>query len=105
MITQLNPPLPMQTPKGDGLAHFIIDYGPESDLLWVIFMQKDGACWAVPNPEVRMKFNWSMGRREPEAERAEYRTRRIGKCIASSVRRKADRMSAQACTRRISRSY
>ena len=40
MITQLNPPLPMQTPKGDGLAHFVIDYGPESDLLWVIFMQR-----------------------------------------------------------------
>jgi hypothetical protein len=67
MITQLNPPLPMRTPKGDGLAHFVIDYGPESNLLWVVFMQKDGACWAVPNPEVSLKANWSMGRREPEA--------------------------------------
>jgi hypothetical protein len=65
MITQLNPPLPMQTPKGDGLAHFVIDYGPESDLLWVVFMSEDGACWAVPNPEVRLKSNWSLGRREP----------------------------------------
>ncbi len=58
----------MQTPKGDGLAHFVIDYGPESDLLWVVFLEKDGASWAVPNPEVRMKFNWSMGRRKPEAK-------------------------------------
>ena len=70
MITQLNPPLPLHTPKGDGLAHFVIDYGPECDLLWVVFMNEDGACWSVPNPDVRMKFNWSMGRRPPQAEEA-----------------------------------
>ena len=67
MITQLNPPLPMKTSKGDGLAHFVIDYGAESDLLWVVFMEEDGACWSVPNPEVRMHANWSMGRRIPKA--------------------------------------
>ena len=67
MLTQLNPPLPMHTPHGDGIAHFVIDYGPEADLLWVVFMDADGACWSVPNPEVRLQFNWSMGRRKPEA--------------------------------------
>jgi hypothetical protein len=70
MLTQLNPPLPMHTPKGDGLAHFVIDYGPEADLLWVVFMDADGACWSVPNPEVRLQFNWSMGRRKPQASDA-----------------------------------
>ena len=63
MITQLNPPLPLETPKGRGLAHFVIDYGPETDLLWVIFLDEDGACWTVPNTEVRMQSNWTMGRR------------------------------------------
>jgi hypothetical protein len=66
MITQLNPPLPMDTSKGAGWAHFVIDYGPEAALLWVVFMDVDGACWTVPNPEVRMSFNWTMGRRKPE---------------------------------------
>jgi hypothetical protein len=66
MITQLNPPLPFETAKGSGMAHFVIDYGPEADLMWVVFMDKDGACWSVPNPEVRMQFNWSMGRRKPD---------------------------------------
>jgi hypothetical protein len=66
MIVQLNPPLPMETPKGGGWAHFVIDYGPETALLWVVFMDADGACWTVPNPEVRMSFNWTMGRRKPE---------------------------------------
>jgi hypothetical protein len=67
MITQLNPPLPLETSKGPGWAHFVIDYGPESALLWVVFMDQDGACWTVPNQEVRMCFNWTMGRRKPEA--------------------------------------
>ena len=66
MITQLNPPLPLETPKDSGLAHFVIDYGPEAALMWVVFMDKDGACWTVPNPEIRLQFNWTMGRRKPE---------------------------------------
>lgn len=64
MITQLDPPLPLETSKGGGWAHFVIDYGPESALLWVVFMDADGACWTVPNREVRMCFNWTMGRRK-----------------------------------------
>src|ERR1700692_3188097 len=64
-LTQLNPPLPLETSKGPGWAHFVIDYGPESALLWVVFMDTDGACWTVPNFEVRMSFNWTLGRRKP----------------------------------------
>jgi hypothetical protein len=66
MLTQLHPPLPLETSKGAGWAHFVINYGPESALLWVVFMDEDGACWTVPNPEVRMCFNWSIGRRKPD---------------------------------------
>jgi len=66
VFIQLNPPLPLETSKGSGWAHFVIDYGPESALLWVVFMDEDGACWTVPNAEVRMSFNWTLGRRKPE---------------------------------------
>ena len=66
MLTQLNPPLPLETPKGPGMAHFVIDCGPETHLMWVVFLDSGGACWTVPNPEVRMQCNWSMGRREAE---------------------------------------
>jgi hypothetical protein len=59
VLTQLNPPLPLETSKGPGWAHFVIDYGPEAALLWVVFMDADGACWTVPNFEVRMSFNWT----------------------------------------------
>lgn len=69
MILQLDPPLPMTTPKGEGIAHFLIDYGAETHLMWVVFMDADGSCWTVPNPEVRMAPNWSMGRRPLRAPR------------------------------------
>lgn len=67
MITQLNPPLPLETPKGPGLAHFVIDYGPEAHLLWVVFLDEGGACWTIPNPEIRIQNNWSLRRREKVA--------------------------------------
>jgi hypothetical protein len=34
MIVQLNPQLPLLTPKGKAYAHFLIDYSQEHDLLW-----------------------------------------------------------------------
>jgi hypothetical protein len=63
MLTQLNPPLPMDTSKGRGFAHFVIDYGMETHLFWVVFLDADGACWTIPNPEVRLQMNWSLQRR------------------------------------------
>ena len=63
MITQLNPPLWLQTPKGKALCHFLIDYGPEHDLLWVCF-QQDGECWTWSNKEIRADTNITLGRYE-----------------------------------------
>jgi hypothetical protein len=37
--------------------------------MWVVFMDADGSCWTVPNPEVRIAANWSMGRRPLRAGR------------------------------------
>jgi hypothetical protein len=42
MITQLDPPLPLETSKGSGMAHFVVDHGPETDLLWVVHGQGRG---------------------------------------------------------------
>lgn len=62
MITQLHPPLHMDTPKGSGWAHFVIDYGLEAHLLWVVFLDAGGECWTVPNPQIRLSRNWTAGR-------------------------------------------
>jgi hypothetical protein len=65
MIQQLNPPLPLLTPKGKAWAHLVIDYGPEADLLWVCFQDATGQCWTWPNKEVRIQPNETMGRPTP----------------------------------------
>lgn len=66
MILQLDPPIPLITPKGKGWAHFLIDYSQEHHLHWVVFIDETGECWTVPNPEVRIQSNWSLGRRKKD---------------------------------------
>ena len=68
MFTQLNPPLPLSTPKGRGYAVGVIDYGFEHNLLWVVALDDSGELWCVPNSEARMQPNWSAGRRTNEQD-------------------------------------
>lgn len=62
MLLQLNPPLPMSTPKGEALAHILIDYGPESDLYWTVFVTATGEVWTFSNRDIRASKNITLGR-------------------------------------------
>lgn len=62
MILQLDPPFPLYTPRGNALAHFIIDYGAEHSILWVCFIQDTGECWTYSNDKIRAQKNITMGR-------------------------------------------
>lgn len=62
MILQLQPPIPITTPKGKALAHFLIDDGPESDLKWVCFLDDNGECWTFSNRDIRAQKNITQGR-------------------------------------------
>ena len=64
MITQLNPALPLHTPKGKGWAHFVLDYSQEHDLLWVVFLNDTGECWTFSNSDIRIDNNYSLGRHD-----------------------------------------
>lgn len=66
-MIQLNPPLPLETPKGSGYAHFIIDYSQEHHLMWVVFINETGECWTFQNPEIRLSPNYTMGRKANSA--------------------------------------
>ena len=67
-MLQLNPPIPIVTPKGHALAHVLIDYSPEYDLLWVCF-QDNGECWTWNNKEIRADQNISLGRIIPKNDK------------------------------------
>lgn len=62
MILQLDPPICLHTKKGKGFAHFLIDYGIETDLYWVVFLNETGECWTFSNTEIRIENNITIGR-------------------------------------------
>lgn len=62
MIVQLNPTIPLITPKGKGFAYLVIDYSQDHDLMWVVFINESGECWTFKNSEVRIVDNLSLGR-------------------------------------------
>ena len=62
-FSQLNPSLPVTVEgKGPGIAFAVIDYGEEHNLIWVVALDDSGEIWCSPNPKVRMRTNWTMGR-------------------------------------------
>ena len=62
MIHQLNPPIPLNTPKGSGWAHLVLDYSQEHDLLWVVFLDETRECWTFSNKEIKIDKNITLGR-------------------------------------------
>lgn len=62
MILEIEKEIWLDTPKGLGLAHFIIDNGVEADLQWVCFIQDTGECWTFCNPDIRASKNIALGR-------------------------------------------
>lgn len=62
MIIQLRPSIPLQTPKGPAIAHFMIDTGLENELQWVCFQDNTGECWTWRNRDVRAQKNITAGR-------------------------------------------
>ena len=60
MILQLNPTIPVTTPKGKGYAHLVIDYSQEHDLYWVCFINDKKECWTFPNSKIKITDNISV---------------------------------------------
>lgn len=66
MMIQLNPAIPVTTPKGDGYAQFLLDYSSEFDLHWVVFLDESGECWTFNNKDIRAQKNITLGRACPK---------------------------------------
>lgn len=60
-MLQLSPTIPLDTPKGRGRAHFVIDYGEDFHLLWVCFIDATGECWTFANPDILLQPNPTLG--------------------------------------------
>lgn len=62
MRLRLDPPIPLETPKGYGLAHFIDDYGIDHEDYWGVCLTETGEWWWFKNSEVRGCENKTLGR-------------------------------------------
>ena len=61
-IQRIDPPLPLMTPKGRAIAHWMIWSGPENDIFWVCFQDDTGECWTWENAEIRSRLNRTLRR-------------------------------------------
>lgn len=61
-MIQLNPTIPVVTPKGNGWAFFLIDRSQEHDLEWVVFLDNGGYCWTFKNSDIRIQKNFTLQR-------------------------------------------
>jgi hypothetical protein len=63
LILQLEPPIPVTTPKGNAIAVVLLDYGLEHNLMWVCFQDETGECWTWSNRDIRAQKNITIGRK------------------------------------------
>ena len=49
------------TPHGEGLALFIIDYGPQLNTIWVISNNKDGSIRHYDSNQISLVSNHTLG--------------------------------------------
>ena len=61
-MIQLNPQISVFTPKGKGLAFFVMDRSQEHDLEWVVFLDSNGECWTFRNSDIRIQKNYTLNR-------------------------------------------
>jgi hypothetical protein len=66
MLLQLNPPLWVTTPLGEGHALVLIDYGPSINTVWLVHLFDTGKVTHVDSSEVRVMGNAMWGIPHPE---------------------------------------
>jgi hypothetical protein len=64
-VTQLDPLIPVHTPRGTGYAFLAIDYSQEHYLHFAVALDLNGEIHIFDNREVRFLWNRTMGRLPP----------------------------------------
>ena len=61
MMLQLNPPLWVTSPLGEGHALFLIDYGPSINTVWLVHLFETGQVTHIDSSEIRVMGNAMWG--------------------------------------------
>jgi hypothetical protein len=90
-FTQLSPMIPVKVlDKGTGFALAVIDYGQEHNLIWVVALDDSGEIWCSPNPKVRVRDNWTMGRKVAPAAGSTDCRHPLSAALETAGRKKQD---------------
>tara|TARA_R100000808_G_C2146305_1_gene154234 strand:- start:2564 stop:2872 length:309 start_codon:yes stop_codon:yes gene_type:complete len=60
-MLQLNPPIPVETPLGEGWAQLVIDYSPDFNTIWVVFLTDSGMVKHFDSNDLRVCGNETFG--------------------------------------------
>lgn len=60
-ILQLNPPIQVQTPLGNGWCLFIIDYSININTVWIIRLDKAGEIKHFDSNDIKISANPMLG--------------------------------------------
>lgn len=50
----------VETPHGEGMALFLIDYGPHINSIWVVANCKDGQIRHYDSSDIKLTTNWTL---------------------------------------------
>lgn len=66
MILQLNPCIPVYvvSKQATGQAIGWLDYSAEHDLYWLVGLDSGGEIWILPNSDIRLQKNITLGRHD-----------------------------------------
>ncbi len=59
-IHEINQVLWVTTPHGDGVALFIIDYGPHENSIWVVGLEDTGKVLHYSSNQINLCYNHSL---------------------------------------------
>jgi hypothetical protein len=66
MMIQLNPPIHVLTPLGEGDALMVIDYGCHLNTVWVVWLFAEGKVTHFDSSDIRVMGNLMYGIPHPE---------------------------------------
>ena len=60
-MLQLKPPIPVETPLGEGWAQVVIDYSPDFNTVWIVFLIDSGMVKHFDSNDLRVCGNETFG--------------------------------------------
>lgn len=60
VIHEIEQGMYLNTPHGEGIALFIIDYGPQMNTVWVVANREDGAIRHYDSNQVTLTINHTL---------------------------------------------